>query len=123
MMCVKLTLAPLVRASWLLRMSRLTSSSRAGMVRTLVAVGTPRLASMLATIREAAPRRMTASSVPASTDPEGAGAVVADGVVGTVAVVAGGGTGAGGTGGAGASGWAAGQAVRGTAAWPGVCGT
>ena len=109
MMCVKLTLAPLVRASWLLRMSRLTSSSRAGTVRTLVAVGTPRLASMFATIREAAPRRTTASSVPASTEAEGTGAVVAEGVVGTVAVAAGERTGA--------------AAGAGTAAWPGVCGT
>ena len=55
-MWVKLTLAPVVRASWLLRMSRLTSSRRAGTERTLVAVGTPRLASMLATMRDAAPR-------------------------------------------------------------------
>ena len=57
MMWVKLTLAPVVRASWLLRMSRLTSSRRAGTERTLVAVGTPRLASMLATMRDAAPRK------------------------------------------------------------------
>src|ERR1700733_6369451 len=58
---VKLTLAPVVRASWLLRIWRLTSSRRAGTVRTLVAVGTERLASMLATTREAAPRRTVAS--------------------------------------------------------------
>src|ERR1700722_18638691 len=62
---VKLTLAPVVRASWLLRICRFTSSRRAGTVRTLVAVGTPRLASMLATMREAAPLRMTGSSPPA----------------------------------------------------------
>src|ERR1700691_3862653 len=61
---VKLTLAPVVRASWLLRICRLTSKRRAGTVRTLVAVGTPRLASMLATMRLAAPRRSTASSEP-----------------------------------------------------------
>ncbi len=66
MTCVKLTLAPVVRASWLLRMSRLTSRRRAGTVRTLVAVGTARLASMLATIREAAPRSGVASSFTAS---------------------------------------------------------
>src|SRR6516162_6207361 len=62
MMWVKLTLAPVVRASWLFKMRRLTSSSRAGRVRTLVAVGTPRLASMLAAIRDAAPRSTTACS-------------------------------------------------------------
>src|SRR5271168_5239963 len=62
MMWVKLTLAPVVRASWLFRMRRLTSRSRAGTVRTLVAVGTARLASMLATMREAAPRSGVASS-------------------------------------------------------------
>ena len=73
-MWVKLTLAPVVRASWLLRMSRLTSSRRAGTVRTLVAVGTPRLASMLATIREAAPRSGTACSASAAA---AAGAVTA----------------------------------------------
>ncbi len=65
MMCVKLTFAPVVRASWLFRIRRLTSRSRAGTVRTLVAVGTARLASMLATIREAAPRSGVASSLPA----------------------------------------------------------
>ena len=36
---------------------RLTSSSRAGTTRVLVAVGTARLASMLAAMRAAAPRR------------------------------------------------------------------
>src|SRR6516165_10286795 len=80
MMWVKLTLAPVVRASWLLRMSRLTSSRRAGTVRTLVAVGTARLASMLATMREAAPRSGVASSVTAGTAWLGAGAVTAGGV-------------------------------------------
>ena len=41
---------------------RLTSSSLAGTSRKLVAVGTPRLASMLATMRAAAPRMGFASS-------------------------------------------------------------
>src|SRR5277367_4328366 len=77
MMCVKLTFAPVVRANWLFRIRRLTSSSRAGTVRTLVAVGTVRLASMLATIREAAPRRGVASPLPAGTARAGAGAVAA----------------------------------------------
>ena len=63
---VKLTFAPVVRASWLFRICRLTSSSRAGTVRTLVAVGTARLASMLATIRDAAPRNGTATSPPSA---------------------------------------------------------
>src|SRR5271168_1515407 len=75
MMWVKLTFAPVVRASWLFRIRRLTSRSRAGTVRTLVAVGTARLASMLATIREAAPRNGVASSLPAVAGGKGAVAV------------------------------------------------
>ena len=59
---VKLTLAPVVRNNWLLTMVRLTSSSLAGTTRTLVAVGTPSDASMLDTIRAAAPRRGAATS-------------------------------------------------------------
>src|SRR6202035_1461961 len=55
-------------------MSRLTSSRRAGTVRTLVAVGTVRLASMFATIREAAPRNGVASSLSGSLTTGGAGA-------------------------------------------------
>ncbi len=73
MMWVKLTFAPVVRASWLFRIRRLTSRRRAGTVRTLVAVGTVKLASMLATMREAAPRSGVASSVPASTTGVGSG--------------------------------------------------
>ncbi len=71
---MKLTFAPVVRASWLFKIRRLTSRSRAGTVRTLVAVGMARLASMLATIREAAPRSGVASSVPAATVEAGTGA-------------------------------------------------
>src|SRR5580704_3163182 len=78
---VKLTFAPVVRASWLLRICRFTSSSRAGTVRTLVAVGTARLASMLATMRDAAPRSGTGTS-PATGSPTPAGAA-AVGPVGT----------------------------------------
>ena len=76
---VKLTLAPVVRASWLLRIWRLTSSSLAGTVRTLVAVGTARLASMLATMRAAAPRSATASmgAAPLAGGAAAAGAVAA----------------------------------------------
>src|ERR1700677_770394 len=59
---VKLTLAPVVRANWLFKIWRFTSSRRAGTVRTLVAVGIPRLACMLAARRDAAPRRATGAS-------------------------------------------------------------
>src|SRR5207302_11206051 len=60
---VKLTLPPLVRDRWLFRIVRLTSSSLAGTWRTLVAVGTPRLASMLETMRAPAPRIGVAGAV------------------------------------------------------------
>src|SRR3954470_17711049 len=53
---VKLTFPRPVRDRWLFRIWRLTSSSFAGTLRTDVAVGTPRLASMFSTIRAAAPR-------------------------------------------------------------------
>ena len=52
---VKQTLPPRLRARWLLMTTRLSMSSLAGMARTLVAVGTCRLASMLVTTRAAAP--------------------------------------------------------------------
>src|SRR3954466_1461140 len=51
------TLPPRPRRRWLLTTTRLSMRSLAGMARTLVAVGTPRLASMLETTRAAAPRR------------------------------------------------------------------
>ena len=73
--CVKLTLPAVpVRASWLLRISRLTSSSFAGTTRKLVAVGTSRLVVMLETTRAALPRR---------------GTVVPSSPLGTVGVAAG----------------------------------
>src|ERR1700678_1059915 len=100
---VKLTLAPVVRASWLLRICRFTSRRRAGTVRTLVAVGTPRLASMLATMRLAAPLRRTASSAPESTAGGAASRVAGGGG-------APGGGGAGGGGGAEPSGGGGGRA-------------
>src|SRR5712691_495505 len=53
---VKEILPPRPRARWLLITIRLSTSSLAGTARTDVAVGTARLASMLATVREAAPR-------------------------------------------------------------------
>ena len=57
MRCVKLTLPRPTRLRWLFRIWRLTSTSFAATVRTDVAVGTARLASMLSTTRAAAPRR------------------------------------------------------------------
>ena len=59
---VKLTLVPVVRTSCSLSAARFTSSNRAGTVRTEVAVGTPRLSSMFATMRPAAPRSAVAPS-------------------------------------------------------------
>ncbi len=56
------TLAPLDLASESLSTVRLISKSRAATVRTLVAVGTLRLAFMLVTMRAAAPRRGVASA-------------------------------------------------------------
>src|SRR5216683_6976128 len=53
---VKEILPPRPRARWLLITIRLSRRSLAGTARTDVAVGTARLASMLATVREAAPR-------------------------------------------------------------------
>src|SRR3954447_3578283 len=50
------TLPPRPRRRWLLITTRLSMSSLAGITRTLVAVGTVRLASMLETTRAAAPR-------------------------------------------------------------------
>src|SRR4051812_38943116 len=55
MMWVKLTLPPRVRARWLLRTLRLTSSRRAGTTRKDVAVGTVGDASMFTAVRRAAP--------------------------------------------------------------------
>ena len=93
---VKLTLPPMVRTNWLLMMVRLTSSSLAGTTRTLVAVGTPSDASMLVTMRPAAPRRTVGRSPVASGTGCGAGATGAPGAAGVeegVAAVAGAGTG------------------------------
>ena len=64
-------------------------------MRTLVAVGTARLACMLATIREAAPRRMVACSSPASVTWAGAGAAAAGTAAWAWAAGTGAGTGAG----------------------------
>ncbi len=74
---MKLTFPAPVRASWLLRIWRLTSRSLAGTTRTDVAVGTPRLASMFSTVRAAAPRSGSGSSPSSTIGPGrgGAGAV------------------------------------------------
>src|SRR5262245_35054537 len=67
---------------------RLTSSSLAGTLRKLVAVGTPRLAVMFWTMRAAAPRRGSPASPAAGVGAAGAG-VVAAGVVAAGVVAAG----------------------------------
>src|SRR5690242_8052656 len=64
------TLPPRPRRRWLLMTTRLSISSSAGIARTLVAVGTARLASMLATTRAAAPLSVF---VPPSVDAAGFG--------------------------------------------------
>ena len=107
MRCVNDTLPPRVRARWLFRIWRLTSSSFAGTERTEVAVGTPRLASMFATMRAAAPRSGCGAS-PSSTT--GAAAVGRLGALGAGAVGAAGGVGAAGAGAVGV----VGAAARGT---------
>src|SRR6476661_4103984 len=56
MMWVKDTLPPRARERWLLITIRLSQSSLTGTERTLVAVGTVRLASMFCTVRAGAPR-------------------------------------------------------------------
>src|ERR1035437_4663525 len=56
------TLPPRPRRRWLLMTIRLSTSSLAGTARTLVAVGTPRLAIMLVTVRAAAPRSLLTSA-------------------------------------------------------------
>src|SRR5919107_3323493 len=56
MMCVNDTLPPRARARWLLITIRLSMSSLTGTERTLVAVGTVRLASMFCAVRAGAPR-------------------------------------------------------------------
>src|SRR3954465_802239 len=97
---VKLTLPAPVRARWLFRIWRLTSSSFAGTTRTAGAVGTERLASMFSTVRAAAPRRGSGSS-PSSTIGPGRGTAAG---TGAGAAAAAGGGGAGGAGGAGGGG-------------------
>src|SRR5580693_8701789 len=56
------TLPPRPLPRWLLITIRLSTRSLAGMARTLVAVGTVRLAVMFATVRAAAPRSRTSTA-------------------------------------------------------------
>jgi len=72
---VKETLAPVVRASDSFKDARLISSNRAATVRTLVAVGTDNDASMLVTMRAAAPRNATAAVLTSTGLARGAGAL------------------------------------------------
>src|SRR5438105_1325609 len=99
--CVKLTLAPPVRARWLFRICRLTSSSLAGTVRTEVAVGTPSEASMFSTIRAVAPRIGTGRSAPSASGAAAGGAGEGDRGACQVVDAAPGGAGEGDSGGAG----------------------
>src|ERR1700735_305646 len=73
------TLPPRPRRRWLLMTIRLSTSSLAGTARTLVAVGTPRLAVMLATVRAAAPRSLLTSAPGAAGGAAGAWACGAGG--------------------------------------------
>src|SRR6478672_8712781 len=108
MRCVNDTLPPRLRRRWLLMTVRLSASSLAGTARTLVAVGTVRLVSMLATTRAAAPLS----------------GVLAEPVVGAASLAgwaAGAGTGAGAAGaGAAAEGTGAAGAAGGAAAGAGA---
>src|SRR5579871_3380586 len=88
---VKLTFPPRRRARWLLRMVRLISSSLAGTRRTDVAVGTAKLASMLATMRAAAPLSGCgrSPSVPGTVAAGGAGTTAGEEGAGEGATAAG----------------------------------
>src|ERR1035437_5925274 len=79
---VKDTLAPVVRPSDSFSEARLISSRRAATVRTLVAVGTRKEASMLVTMRAAAPRNGVAAAF--TSTGLGAGAAATAWVVATV---------------------------------------
>ena len=119
--CVKLALPSRLRRRWPLMMRRFDSSILAGTSRKLVAVGTPRLASMLLTIAAAAPRSASpgsgsGSAAGASAAGAGADGAGADGA-GTAAAGVEAGAGAAGAGAAGAGGGvaAAGAGATGSA--------
>jgi hypothetical protein len=81
---VKETFAPLDRAKVSLSAERLISSNRAETLRTLVAVGTPRLAFMFVTMRAAAPRKGVASLSNVASGSVVSGVTVAVATAGTV---------------------------------------
>src|SRR4051812_9298986 len=76
---VKLTLPPRARARCRLMTVRLSCSSLAGTARTDVAVGTSRLAAMLATTRAAAPRSGLVGAPSGGGGPAGSGCDEGDG--------------------------------------------
>src|SRR5215472_10018012 len=88
---VKETLPPRPRVRWLLMTMRLSMSSLAGMERTLVAVGTARLAAMFVAVRADAPRsrRTSASGAGGLAAVAGPPAAAADGLAEVVGVAAG----------------------------------
>src|SRR5262249_46486452 len=81
---VKESLPPRPRVRWLLMTMRLSMSSFAGMERTLVAVGTVRLAAMFVAVRADAPRsrRTSASGAEVLAAAGGPPAAEADGEAG-----------------------------------------
>src|SRR4051794_39327520 len=89
------TLPPRPRRRWLLTTVRLSMSSFAGMARTLVAVGTARLACMLVTTRAAAPFSLCVGDGADGPLGSGARSVVSFGAAGLAALGAGAGAGAG----------------------------
>src|ERR1700741_1864358 len=82
---VKETLPPRPRARWLLITMRLSMSSLAGTERTLVAVGTVRLAVMLTAVRADAPRGGAVLAAAAGAGAAGLTGRVAGGAGGTAA--------------------------------------
>src|SRR4051794_13746479 len=111
------TLPPRPRRRWLLTTVRLSMSSFAGMARTLVAVGTARLASMLVTTRAAAPFSLcVGDGADGALGGSGALPVVSFGAAGLVAFGAGAGAGAGAGLGSGGATWLVGAERSGASA-------
>src|SRR5215469_11671392 len=78
---VKEIFPPRPRPRWLLITIRLSTRSLAGTARTLVAVGTARLAAMFTAVRAAAPRSLTVWSASGAGLAAGAAGVVAGAAV------------------------------------------
>src|SRR3984885_6566598 len=95
---VKEIFPPRPRCRWLLMTIRLSMSSLAGTARTLVAVGTVRLAAMFCAVRAAAPRSLlrSASAGGGATGEAWAGGTAAAAGLAAPAVVSGAGGGGGG---------------------------